>query len=108
VTLDYTKDVKKNGVTFYRFAGTEKMFASVEENPDNCWLSYMIIVIFPFGIQLFNLYKRVLLFWWSLQSFWGHQFVNVPLWSSGFCLFSSLFLGRFFLPGSGRRIKSKN
>ena len=40
MTLDYTKDVKKNGVTFYRFAGTEKMFASVEENPENwCFCS---------------------------------------------------------------------
>ncbi|XP_046440318.1 protein peste-like [Daphnia pulex] len=40
VTLDYTKDVSKSGVTFYRFAGTKNMFASAEENPDNwCFCS---------------------------------------------------------------------
>ena len=40
ITLDYTKDVKDSGVTFYRFAGTKNMFASVEENPDNwCFCS---------------------------------------------------------------------
>ncbi|KAK4016392.1 protein croquemort [Daphnia magna] len=35
ITLDYTQDVSKKGVTFYRFAGTERMFASAQENPDN-------------------------------------------------------------------------
>ncbi|XP_046460868.1 protein croquemort-like isoform X1 [Daphnia pulex] len=40
ITMDYTEDVEKNGVTFYRFAGTRKMFASVEEDPDNwCFCS---------------------------------------------------------------------
>jgi hypothetical protein len=38
--MDYTEDVEKNGVTFYRFAGTRKMFASASENPDNwCFCS---------------------------------------------------------------------
>lgn len=40
ITLDYTEDVSKKGVTFYRFAGTENMFGSVEQNPDNwCFCS---------------------------------------------------------------------
>lgn len=40
ITLDYTEDVSKKGVTFYRFAGTEKMFGSAAENPDNwCFCS---------------------------------------------------------------------
>lgn len=35
LTLYYTNDVSKKGVTFYRFAGTKRTFASVDENPDN-------------------------------------------------------------------------
>ncbi len=36
ITLEYTKDVKSdNGLTFYRYEGTESMFASYVENPDN-------------------------------------------------------------------------
>ena len=32
--------MSKKGVTFYRYAGTENMFASVEKNPDNwCFCS---------------------------------------------------------------------
>ena len=33
--MDYTKDVSKEGVTFYRFAGTERMFGNTSVNPDN-------------------------------------------------------------------------
>ncbi len=36
ISLQYTKDVKSdNGLTFYRYEGTESMFASYIENPDN-------------------------------------------------------------------------
>ena len=40
IDVDYTEDVVKNGVTFYRYAGTEKMFGSADKYPDNwCFCS---------------------------------------------------------------------
>ena len=39
--MEYTEDVSKSGVTFYRYAGTANgMFGSVDVNPDNwCFCS---------------------------------------------------------------------
>ena len=35
LTLDYVEDVAESGITFYRYAGTKRMFANATENPDN-------------------------------------------------------------------------
>ena len=40
LTLDFTGEVVNNGVTSYRFAGTERVFANATDNPDNwCFCS---------------------------------------------------------------------
>ena len=33
--MEYTEEIKKGGVKFNRYAGTKKMFAIPDENPDN-------------------------------------------------------------------------